>query len=382
MASLPFLPAHAPPSVRKTVRERVVDRRNALLLNPGFQAWATRFPLTRGLVARRAHALFDVIVGFVYAKVAAASVELGLLDALARGAMERAALTQVIGLGAAQADALFKAAAALDLVEDVGRDRIALGMQGAALLATPGVRDIVLHHALLYADMADPVAFLRRAAPGRLGDYWTYAANPAPHGVTGEAAGAYSTLMARSQPMVSAQAIAAYPFRRARAILDVGGGEGAFLAAVAPAAPRARLMLFDLPAVASRARLRLDAAGLGDRVEVHSGDFHGDDLPRGADLITLVRVLHDHDDEPALALLRAVRRALPPGGRVAIIEQMGGRSAVSDAFFNLYLLSMGSGRARTPDEIVHMLRSAGFNKTRRIATPTPLIAEIVEAVAG
>lgn len=382
MASLPFLPAHAPPSVRKTVRERVVERRNALLLNPSFQAWATRFPLTRGLVARRAHALFDVIVGFVYAKVAAASVELGLLDALARGAMDRAALTQAIGLGAAQADALFKAAAALDLIEDIGRDRIALGMQGAALLATPGVRDIVLHHALLYADMADPVAFLKRAEPGRLGGYWSYAANPEPQGVTGDSAGAYSTLMARSQPMVSAQAVAAYPFRRARAILDVGGGEGAFLTAVAPAAPRARLMLFDLPAVASRARLRLDAAGLGDRVEVHSGDFHGDDLPRGADLITLVRVLHDHDDEPALALLRAVRRALPPGGRVAIIEQMGGRSAVSDAFFNLYLLSMGSGRARTPDEIIRMLRSAGFTKMRRIATPTPLIAEIVEAVAG
>ncbi|MBU6373813.1 MAG: methyltransferase [Alphaproteobacteria bacterium] len=382
MAALPFLPARSPPSGPRSAHERFVTLRNRLLLNPRFHAWAARFPLTRGLVARRAHALFDVIVGFVYAKVAAACVELGLLDVLARGAATRAALAQAIGLAPAQADALFKAAAALDLVQPLGPERLALGMQGAALLGTPGVRDIVLHHALLYADMADPVAFLKRSGPGRLGAYWSYAANPEPQHVTGDAADAYSTLMARSQPMVAAQAVAAYPFRRARAILDVGGGEGAFLTAIAPAAPDARLMLFDLPAVAARARLRLDAAGLGARVDIHAGDFHGGGLPRGADLVTLVRVLHDHDDAPAAALLRAVREALPPGGRVAVIEQMGGRSAVSDAFFNLYLLGMGAGRARTPDEIARMLRAAGFTRTRRIATPTPLIAEIVEGVAG
>ena len=303
-----------------------------------------------------------------------------MADALAKGAVERTALVQAIGLTPSQADALIKAAASLDLVEVVGGDHIALGMQGAALLGTPGVRDIVLHHALLYADMTDPVAFFKRSAIGRLSDYWTYAANADPRGVAGEDVGAYSTLMSRSQPMVAAQAVAAYNFRRARVILDVGGGEGAFLAAVASVAPNARLILYDLPAVSSRARSRLDAAGLGGRVDVRSGDFHTDDLPKEADLITLVRVLHDHDDEPAARLLSAVRRALAPGGRVAVIEQMGGRSAVSDAFFNLYLVGMGAGRVRTPTEIAAMMRRAGFARTRRIATPTPLIAEIVEGI--
>lgn len=383
MAAPTLIGSHARPQTeRPTWRERFIAARNRLLMNAEFQAWAARFPLTRGLVAKRAHALFDVVVGFVYAKVAAASVELGLLDALARGAMDRGALAQAIGLAPPAADALFKAAAALDLIGPIGPDRLALGMQGAALLGTPGVRDIIIHHALLYADMVDPVAFLRRAGPSRLGSYWSYAANPEPRDVAADSAASYSTLMARSQPMVAAQAIAAYPFGRARAILDVGGGEGAFLAAIAPVAPAAGLMLFDLPAVVERARANFAVAGLADRVRIFAGDFHGDPLPKGADLITFVRVLHDHDDPQALALLKSARRALPPGGRVAIIEQMGGSSAVSDAFFNLYLLGMGSGRARTPAEVGRLMRDAGFRRVRRINTPTPLIAEILEGVVA
>ena len=73
-------------------------------------------------------------------------------------------------------------------------------------------------------------------------------------------------------------------------------------------------------------------------------------LPAGADLITLVRVLHDHDDQPAMALLRAVRRALPRGGRVVLAEPMTGvRGAIpgTEAYFAFYLLAMGQGRARS-----------------------------------
>ena len=39
--------------------------------------------------------------------------------------------------------------------------------------------------------------------------------------------------------------------------------------------------------------------------------FLADQLPRGADVISLVRVCFDHPDERVLKLLKAVRRALP-----------------------------------------------------------------------
>ena len=350
-------------------------------MDPRFQAWAARFPLTRGLVGRRAEALFDVVVGFVYAKVAAACVDLEILERLAPGPMDVSALGTVVGLPPQGAETLFKAAAALGLLERLPRDRLALGPQGAALLATPGLRDVIAHHGLLYADLNDPVAFFRRGEPGRLAAFWPYAGAQAPRAVGTDEAAAYSTLMARTQPMAAAQILAAYPIERARTILDVGGGEGAFLIAAAKKAKTSRLVLFDVPAVAARAEKAFFDAGLAGRATVHGGDFHGDPLPRGADLITLVRVLHDHDDDDALALLRQARAALEPDGRVLVAEQMGGSSAVSDAFFNIYLLSMGTGRARAPGEVRDMLRAAGFRRVRRIRPPTPLLIELIEARA-
>jgi demethylspheroidene O-methyltransferase len=62
------------------------------------------------------------------------------------------------------------------------------------------------------------------------------------------------------------------PIHRHRCLLDVGGGEGVFLAAVATRAPALRLMLLDLPAVAERARIRLAAAGLLERASIHGGN--------------------------------------------------------------------------------------------------------------
>jgi demethylspheroidene O-methyltransferase len=105
-------------------------------------------------------------------------------------------------------------------------------------------------------------------------------------------------------------------------MLDVGGGEGRFVSAVAQRAAGLELMLFDLPPVAALARQRLAGLGLADRVQTFGGSFFDDPLPQGADLVTLVRVLFDHDDEHALAILKAARAALPSGGTVLVAEPM------------------------------------------------------------
>jgi demethylspheroidene O-methyltransferase len=98
--------------------------------------------------------------------------------------------------------------------------------------------------------------------------------------------------------------------------------------------------------------------------------FFRDALPPGYDCITLVRVLHDHDDAACLALLRAVRRALPPGGRLVIAEPMAGTPgalAMGDAYFGFYLWAMNAGRPRTAAEYGAMLKTAGFAGWRRRA---------------
>lgn len=122
-------------------------------------------------------------------------------------------------------------------------------------------------------------------------------------------------------------------------------------------------MLFDLPPVAALARQRLAGQGLADRVQTFGGSFFDDPLPQGADLVTLVRVLFDHDDEHALAILKAARAALPAGGTVLVAEPMAqtpGAHAMGDAYFGFYLLAMGRGEARSVDDMRRLLGLAGF----------------------
>lgn len=361
-----------------SLRARWTAWRNARLASPAFQDWASGFPLTRPKARAEAAALFDLVGGFVHSQILAACLELGLPEMLRSRAMSTAEIATACSLPPDSARRLLRGAAALGLVEPLGQDWT-LGPRGAALLGNPGVAAMVAHHKAFYADMADPVALLRRGGgDGALADYWGYARAAEPAAV--EAVGPYSTLMAASQPMVAAEVIAAAGLGRYRRLLDVGGGEGAFVQAVAAAVPGLELALFDLPAVVARARARLDSAGL-QRVATHGGSFHDGALPDGYDLVTLVRILHDHDDAPALELLRHIRAALPPGGTLLIAEPMAGTrpDRVGDAYFGFYLLAMGSGRARSPTEIAAMLRIAGFAETRRLPTRLPLVASVIIA---
>ena len=354
-------------------RLRWLAWRNRLIGSPRFQAWAARNPLTRPVARHHARSLFDLTAGFVYSQVAAALVGSDLLKALVAQPLttRQAAARANLSLDAAQT--LLRAAASLDLTQSSG-GLWTLGTRGAALAATPGLADMIRHHRLFYADLADPLAMLRGGGEDRLAGLWRYDGSADPDTVA-----TYSRLMAATQPMVAAQAIAAYSFGRHRSLLDIGGGEGAFLAAVGREAPALRLGLFDLPAVAARASERQPQ--LADRLTLHPGSFLRDSLPSGYDLHSLVRVLHDHDDEPAARLLAASRAALPTGGRLLIVEPMAkaGGAPEGHAYFGLYLAAMRSGRPREPAEIAAMLRRAGFRRTRMLRTPLPLVARAILA---
>ncbi|HSJ98114.1 MAG TPA: methyltransferase [Myxococcota bacterium] len=357
--------------------------RDRLLADPRFQRLAAAFPPTRRIARRESRALFDLCAGFVYSQVLLACVELRLFDVLRDGMIAPDALAARLGLEPAAARRLLEAAAALRLVEGDAAAGWRLGPLGAVLSGSPGIAAMVEHHRLLYEDLRDPVALLRGGgAPTRLAQFWSYARADAPAEVDPAGVAAYSALMSESQSLVADDVLDAYPVRRHRRLLDVGGGEGAFLAAVAHREPGLRLTLFDLPPVTARARQRLEGAGLAGRIAIHSGDFLADPLPQGADLISLVRVVHDHDDSDAVRLLRAVRAALPPDGALLIAEPMSGQAGtepMADAYFGFYLMAMGQGRPRTPEAVIELARAAGFREARLLRTARPLLASVVVA---
>ena len=365
--------------------DRLFAARDRLLASPRFQHWAAAFPLTRPIARRRTRALFDLCAGFVYSQILLACVRLRLFEILAEGPQTEAALAERLALPRDATARLLAAAVSLELVSLRGADRFGLGKLGAAAIGNTAVAAMVEHHSVLYSDLQDPVSLLRgTSAPTGLSRYWPYAGAEHPDAIPPEQVSAYTALMAASQPMIAAQVLAACRLDRYRCLLDIGGGNGSFLVAVAARSPKPRLMLFDLPAVAEQARVRLAAAGLSERVTVFGGDFRTDALPTGADIVSLVRVIHDHDDEMALAILRAARAALPDHGTLLLAEPLSGTAGgepIGAAYFGFYLLAMGSGRARSFPELTSLLQSAGFAAARLLSGGNPLLTSVIVARA-
>lgn len=359
------------------LRTTWIGWRNAVLSSPRFQRFAADFPLTRAIAHRRTSALFDLVAGFVYAQVLHACVQLGLLNVLKSGPQDARSLAIAAEVPAVAMERLLRAAASLELVEQIG-ERFALGAQGAALVGNAGLADMIRHHDRLYADLADTVGLLRRGYGERLSSYWPYATSQQPQATDDSSVAVYSALMGATQPMVAADILDAYSLRRHRIVMDVGGGEGAFLTAVGARYPSLELRLFDLPAVAERARRTSSS------IKTFGGDFLADPLPPGADLITLVRILHDHDDAGALHLLSVARAALEPGGVLLIAEPMSAsprRDRVADVYFGLYLLAMGRGQARSPDVLRAWLRRTGFRRSKMLRVRTPSLLRVLIAEA-
>lgn len=357
--------------------ERWFQFRNRILSSAAFQRWAARFPIVRLIARRRASALFDLCAGFVYSQVLHAVVRLGLLEALREGPQSVSAIALQIDLSRQATRRLLDAATSLKLVERRGEDEFGLGVHGASLIGNPGVTAMVKHHALLYRDLADPIALLRGEQHAtELSQFWSYAGTQSKPNDDAQVA-AYSNLMASSISLITEDIFEAYPLAKHRCLLDVAGGEGAFLEAAAENAPSLSLKLFDLPPVAERARKRFERAGLSSRATAFGGDVFRDPLPEGADLISLVRVIHDHDDDEALHILRSVRRALRSGGVLMLAEPMAGTSgaeAMGAAYFGFYLMAMGQGRPRTAAQLSALILAAGFDHVHARSTRRPMLS--------
>jgi demethylspheroidene O-methyltransferase len=280
---------------------------------------------------------------------------------------------------------LAQAAAALRLLERDGAEGYGLGPLGAAALGAPGVVEMVRHHALFYRDLADPVALLRGEADPELSRFWAYVGGARTHDLPDATAAEYSRLMATSQTMVARETLTACPLSGIRCLLDVGGGDGAFLEAALRATPALEGVVFDLPAVAVRAEARFAAAGLSGRARAVGGSFLDDPLPAGADAVALIRVLYDHEDDVVAALLARVHAALPPGGRLILSEPMSGGARpnrAGDAYFGFYTLAMSTGRPRSAERHGAMLEAAGFTAIRRHPTRQRFVTSVLSARRG
>ncbi|UCM91643.1 DUF6875 domain-containing protein [Streptomyces marincola] len=161
-----------------------------------------------------------------------------------------------------------------------------------------------------------------------------------------------------------------------RVAVDVGGGDGALLEHILTHHPGTRGVLLDRPESREPATARMKRAGLADRFTFHAGDFLTDDVPTG-DLVLLRHIVHDLGDNDAATVLRACAHALPPGGRLALIEMATPETdahqdelARDTAVMDLYMMCLfAGGRERSTQEMTELLHSSGLDVANR--TPLP-----------
>jgi hypothetical protein len=178
---------------------------------------------------------------------------------------------------------------------------------------------------------------------------------------------------------VSAAVLATYDFGRFGSIVDVGGGRGAFLAAILAQHPTLQGVLFDQPHVVSGAEELLMAAGVAERCRVVSGSFF-EAVPEGADAYVLKAVVHDWEDNQAIEILATCRRAMSRDATMILVErEVAPPNEGRDAkFSDLNMLVAPGGTERTQDEFATLFTRAGFRLSRSVASASGVSA--IEAV--
>lgn len=180
---------------------------------------------------------------------------------------------------------------------------------------------------------------------------------------------AFGELMAGRAASFAPDVVNCYDWSNITHVVDVGGGGGLILTELLRAYPTMKGILVDLPGPVSLARKAFTAAGLGDRsVVVEASIFQP--LPTGGDLYLLASILHDWNDQDAIAILRRCAQAAGAGHRILVVDRTGDHgNPLTFTFMNLLMLVFLGGRERNIKEFAELGDAAGV--TLQSATPTP-----------
>jgi hypothetical protein len=332
--------------------------------------------------------LMPLITGFMVSRLVYLAAELGIADHIAAGSVTASALAEKTATHAPSLHRMLRALCAYGVFEEPAPGTFSLNALGAQLRSgTPGT---LRNFARFFGDqriwrcLGEIEHSIRTGETGMqrafgVSTFQWLSDHPAEAAI-------FNAAMADVTRQIARLAIAAYDFSPFRVILDVGGGNGTFLAEVLRAAPSATGMLFDLPAGLRQARETLAAVGVADRCELFEGDFF-EAVPAGADLILLKRVVHDWDDDSASRILRRCRAVAARHTKLLLIERaMPARMTASPAnqraaALDIRMLTSAGGLERTEDQYRALLRNAGFSAERTFVLPAPSETSIIEAAA-
>ncbi len=162
-----------------------------------------------------------------------------------------------------------------------------------------------------------------------------------------------------------------FDFSSGRIILDIGAGLGSYCIPILMRYPHIRAILFDLPPICGLAEEFVEKNNLGSRIKICEGDFLTDELPSGADVILLSRILHDHSVEQCTSLIQKCFKLLPKSGIIVVHEEMLNDDKTGPpwpALLSVCLLTMFEGaEIRSLSENCTLLQDVGFTEIRTSA---------------
>ena len=333
--------------------------------------------------AAAAQLLTQLATGHIVASALQVVLRLGIPDWLARGPRTAAELAHATGVREDGLYRVLRALASVGVLFESAPRRFALTEAGEMLVSgAPGsMRDMGLwitspFHFRVYAELMHSVKTGESAAEKVVGMpvFEYFPTQP-------ELSEIFNDAMTNLSEVVVRSVLDVYDFSGIGTLVDVAGGHGAVLTTILNAYPRMQGVLFDLEHVVAGASARIAAMGLEDRCRTESGDFFAA-VPAG-DAYIMKHIIHDWDDEKAIAILRNVRTAMGgKRGRVILLDSVlqPGNAPDFGKIIDLEMMAMPGGRERTADEFRGLFASAGFALTRIIATASPL--SIVEAVVS
>lgn len=345
-----------------------------------FQSKMSVFPFFRSIANKDAEKIYDIVAGFVYSQILFLLVRLDILGQLRGSCKSSFELSKANKINEKNIKILCNAAVSLGLLRINFRNEYSLGRLGAEVLGVPGLQDMILHHEMFYRDLSNPVDLIRSKYKTELSEYWPYVLSGKKEN-TLVTAQIYSELMASSQMLVSQETLRLVDFDKYGSIMDVGGGNGTFLAMLAKRFKNPHLILFDLPQVV-KTPTDLIEGEIASRIEIIEGNFFKSELPMTADAIILNRVLYDHNDNKVELILQKTFNALLVGGSLIISEPMsGGKRPIKsgDAYFGMYTMAMTSGQPRSIEAHTTMLKKVGFRKVREIRGARNFITKVIVA---
>ena len=313
--------------------------------------------------------LHDLLNGYRNTALLYIAARLGLADALAGGPQSSAELARMAGAHAPSLHRVLKGLVTLGVCSEAPDGRFCLTEFGAGLRSDRagsirglailvGEEYAVAWGGLLHSVMTGDPAFRHVFGATQL-------EHRAQHP---ELEVLFSDSLAVAAEQVAQGVLNAYDFSPFRTVADIGGGHGALLAAVLLKYPSAAGILFERECLMAGARACLESKGVAARCRLVEGNFF-DRVPDGADVLILKSIIHDWDDEHALAILRNCHTALGERTRLLLIERILPARAADDPgtiLVDLQMLALTGGRERSEAEYRALLAAAGFTTSRVI----------------